>query len=74
MARELHRIIAQDQPYTFLYEPLKPFVFDKRIAFVDRAPDGRETIKKLEVPPSGNVMYHLHKWRKLRDVPQFSVQ
>ena len=27
LTRELHRVIAEDQPYTFLYEPLRPHVF-----------------------------------------------
>jgi ABC-type transport system substrate-binding protein len=74
LARELHRIIAQEQPYTFLYEPLKPVVLDKRIAVIDRTPDGRELVKKVEPTPSGSVMFHFLKWRKLRDVSQFSPQ
>jgi ABC-type transport system substrate-binding protein len=74
LARELHRIIAQEQPYTFLYEPLKPVVLDKRIAVIDRTPDGRELIKKVEPTPSGSVMFHFLKWRKLRDVSQFSPE
>jgi ABC-type transport system substrate-binding protein len=74
LARELHRIIADQQPYTFLYEPLKPIVLDKRIALVERAPDGKEVIKKIEVPPSGAALYNFYKFRKLREVPQFATQ
>jgi len=74
LGRELHRIIAEQQPYTFLYEPLKPTVLDKRIALVERTPDGKELIKKIEVPPSGAAFYHFYKFRKLREVPQFASQ
>jgi len=74
LAHQLHRIIAEDQPYTFLYEPLKPQVFDKRIAIVNRSPEGRETIEKIKTPPSGSVLQFFNKWRKFPDVPQYSAQ
>lgn len=60
LAHRLHRVIAADQPYTFLYEPLKPFVFDKRIAV--EKPDG--TRVPLSTPPSGDVFQFFHSWRK----------
>jgi ABC-type transport system substrate-binding protein len=70
LAHQLHRVIAEDQPYTFLYEPLKPQVFDKRIAILNRDADGRESIERLKTPPSGNVLQFFNKWRKFADVPQ----
>jgi ABC-type transport system substrate-binding protein len=70
VAHELHRVIAEDQPYTFLYEPLQPQVFDKRIAILNRDPDGHESIERLKTPPSGNVLQFFKKWRKFADVPQ----
>lgn len=60
LAHRLHRVIANDQPYTFLYEPLKPYVFDRRIA-VQKADGSRE---KLTTPPSGDVFQFFRSWRK----------
>jgi ABC-type transport system substrate-binding protein len=72
LAHQLHRVIAADQPYTFLYEPLQPKVFDKRIAIVDKQPNGRERIEKITTPPSGDVLHFFNKWRKLSSVPEFA--
>jgi hypothetical protein len=74
LAHQLHRIIAEDQPYTFLYEPLRPQVFDKRIAILNRSQDGHESIEKIKTPPSGSVLQFFNKWRKFPDVPQYSAQ
>jgi ABC-type transport system substrate-binding protein len=74
LAHQLHRIIAEDQPYTFLYEPLKPMVFDKRIAILNRSADGHESIEKIKTPPSGAVLQFFNKWRKFADVPTPSAQ
>ncbi|RYZ07053.1 MAG: peptide ABC transporter substrate-binding protein [Myxococcales bacterium] len=60
LAHRLHRVIAADQPYTFLYEPLKPYVFDKRIT-IEKA-DGSQ--QKLSTPASGDVFQFFRSWRK----------
>lgn len=70
LTRELHRVIAEDQPCTFLYEPLRPLVFDKRIARVRRDPGGGERVEKLVTPPSGEVLHFFREWRKLPSVPE----
>lgn len=70
LTHELHRVIAEDQPYTFLYEPLRPYVFDKRIARVRHEADGSERFEKLSTPPSGEVFKSLPSWRKLSSVPE----
>ncbi len=69
LARELDRLIAEDQPYTFLYEPLKPIVLDKRIVRVLKAPDGTEQFKKIEPVASGAIDQYFSQWRKLEQVP-----
>ena len=74
LARELHRLIAADQPYTFLYEPLKPVVFDKRIVRVLKGPDGKDVITKIQVPAFGNVDQSVAQWRKLRVDPQLAAE
>jgi ABC-type transport system substrate-binding protein len=72
LARQLHRLIADDQPYTFLYEPRQPRVLDKRIAVIAKQADGTEQVKRIETPPSGDVMYQFNKWRKLNSAPEFA--
>jgi len=69
LARELDRVIAEDQPYTFLYEPLKPIVLDKRIVRVLKTADGKEQYKKIEPLPSGAIDQYFTQWRKLERVP-----
>jgi ABC-type transport system substrate-binding protein len=71
LARELDRTIAEDQPYTFLYETLEPVVLDKRIVRVIRQPDGSETIKKIQASPSGAIDTFFYEWRKLYTVPEY---
>jgi len=70
LTHQLHGLVARDQPYTFLYEALRPVVFDKRIARVEREADGREHVEKLETPPSGEVFHYFRDWRKLASAPE----
>ena len=74
LAHELHRVIAEDQPYTFLYEPLQPIVYDKRIVRVRKAPDGTETFEKLRAPRVGTADQAMSEWRKLSPVPELAAQ
>ena len=74
LAREVHRLIAADQPYTFLYEPIEPVVLDKRIVQVERGADGHEVFKKIEPSPSGAIDTYFFKWRKLQRLPDHAAQ
>jgi len=71
LTHALHRLIAEDQPYTFLYERLRPYVFDRRVAIVERDEQGVEHPKKIAVPPSGDVLQSFRSWRKFASVPEF---
>ncbi|RMH36654.1 MAG: peptide ABC transporter substrate-binding protein, partial [Nitrospirae bacterium] len=53
LAHRLHRVIYNDQPYTFLYAPLTTRVLDKKIVIVERLPDGTERYKKIYPIKSG---------------------
>jgi ABC-type transport system substrate-binding protein len=71
LAHRLHRIIAEDQPYTFLYTPRSTRVLDKKIVIVERNPDGGERYVKIYPTKGGNIVYYFNKWRKLEFTPDF---
>ncbi|MGH8584572.1 MAG: ABC transporter substrate-binding protein [Gammaproteobacteria bacterium] len=71
LAYRLHGLIADDQPYTFLYTPRATTVLDKKIVIVEREPPGAERFAKIYPTQSGNVFFHFNKWRKLELTPDF---
>jgi ABC-type transport system substrate-binding protein len=71
LAFRLHRLIAEDQPYTFLYAPLSTRVLDKKIVIVERNPDNSERYVKIYPTKGGNISYYFNKWRKLEFTPNF---
>ncbi len=71
MTRELHRIIARDQPYTFLYVRKTTQLLDKKIVLVERGADGSEKFVRIYPTRDGNTRYYFNKWRKLAFAPQF---
>ena len=73
MTRELHRLIARDQPYTFLFVNKATRLLDKKIVIVESQPDGREVFKKIYPVKGGDIKYYFNKWRKLSTVPQLSL-
>ena len=72
MTRQLHRIIAHDQPYTFLYVSKVTQLLDKKIVIVEPQLDGLEKYKKIYSTRAGDINYYFNKWRKLDFVPQFN--
>ena len=60
LAHKLHREIALDQPYTFLFSRLSTQIYDRKIGMLDR--DGQ--VGPLEVPPSGDPFYYFTRWVK----------
>jgi ABC-type transport system substrate-binding protein len=71
LTHELHRLIHEDQPYTFLYAPLSTRVLDKKIVLVDQNPDGTERYEKIYPVKSGDHTFLFHQWRKLEFTPDF---
>ena len=72
MARELHRLIAADQPYTFLYVGKWTALYDRKITRQVRDPDG--TLRYAAIVPTklGSPKFHFTEWIKLpraEDVP-----
>lgn len=72
MTRELHRLIAHDQPYTFLYVAKSTQLLDKKIVIVDRQPDGTEKYSKIYPTKDGTINYYFNRWRKLSFIPRFA--
>ena len=72
MTRQLHRIIANDQPYTFLYVNKATQLLDKKIVIIEPQPDGSEKYAKIYPTRDGDINYYFNKWRKLDFVPQFN--
>ncbi len=71
LTHELHRVIADDQPYTFLFVGLGTRVLDKKIVIVERTADGKERYVKIFPTQGGNITYYFNKWRKLEFAPDF---
>ena len=72
MTRQLHQIIAADQPYTFLYVAKATQLLDKKIVIVEPHSDGLEKYTKIYPTRDGNINYYFNRWRKLSFAPQFS--
>jgi ABC-type transport system substrate-binding protein len=72
MARELHRIIAHDQPYTFLYVAKSTQLLDKKIVMVEREEGGQVKYEKIYPTKDGRIQYYFNKWKKLATIPAFS--
>jgi ABC-type transport system substrate-binding protein len=66
-AHKLHRLIAEDQPYTFLYTGLGTQVVDKKIVVMND--DG--SYSKITPTKSGSILFHFNRWRKLEVTPTF---
>ncbi len=71
LAHRLHRIIHEDQPYTFLYAPRVTRVLDKKIVIVGRGPGGGEQYRKIYPTKGGTISYYFNRWRKLAQTPDF---
>ncbi|HDR14774.1 MAG TPA: peptide ABC transporter substrate-binding protein [Desulfobacteraceae bacterium] len=70
---KLHRIIAREQPYTFLYVGKWTAVLDKRIVIVEKDEGGDPVYKKITPTKTGNYAFHFNKWIKLPEAPEFSA-
>jgi ABC-type transport system substrate-binding protein len=67
LTHQLHRLIAEDQPYTFLYATRATTVLDKKIVTVKD--DG--SYAPIAPARSGDVFFDFNRWRKLEFAPTF---
>ena len=70
LAHQLHELIANDQPYTFLVASRATYVLDRKMVIVERGPAGAERYRPIE-PVKGMLTFHFERWRKLASDPVF---
>lgn len=70
---QLHRVIANDQPYTFLFVSKWTAVLDKRIVIKEVDKDGHVHYKKIAPTKTGDYTFYFNKWVKLPKFPNFSM-
>ncbi len=61
LTRQLHQIIADDQPYTFIYAPRVTRIFDKKIVMLG---DNGE-FEPIRTTANGSWMFYFNRWKKL---------
>jgi ABC-type transport system substrate-binding protein len=67
----LHEIIAEEQPYTFLYVGRWTAVLDKRIVIMTVDDAGHTRYEKITPTKTGNYSFYFNKWIKLPKAPGF---
>lgn len=67
---ELHRIIYEDQPYTFLYAGKWTALLDERIVLLETE-DDREVISRIKATETGDYTYLFNRWIRLKEAPVF---
>ncbi|MGB5423160.1 MAG: hypothetical protein WBN03_13445 [Desulfobacterales bacterium] len=70
----LHEIIAEEQPYTFLYVGKWTAVLDKRIVIKTVNDEDQTAYEKITPTKTGNFMFYFNKWIKLSEVPVFNAE
>lgn len=70
----LHKIIADAQPYTFLYVARETALLDKRIVIKETGPDGQAQYKPITPTKAGSITFHFNRWIKLTHPPTFASQ
>ena len=68
---QLHKLIAYEQPYTFLYVSKWTAVLDKRIVIQETNAEGQVAYKKITPTKTGNYMFYFNKWVKRSEAPVF---
>jgi ABC-type transport system substrate-binding protein len=73
LAKRLHRLIASDQPYVFLYSVRATYVLDRRLAIVEPDESGAERLRRIEAI-NGRINFFFERWRKLAEDPVFAEE
>ncbi len=70
-AHALHRIIAADQPYTFLYASKWTALLDRKIAIAQRLRDGTIRPQRIRPTITGSYSFDFNEWLKFPRAPEF---
>ena len=57
----VHELMAEDQPYTFLFSPLAISALQKKFVLAEESPSGQKTYGPIKMEKAG-LMYDLIKW------------
>jgi len=68
----LHEIIADEQPYTFLYVGKWTAILDKRIVIRNSDNPAMIVYEKITPTKTGNYAFHFNKWIKLAQMPEIT--
>jgi peptide/nickel transport system substrate-binding protein len=63
----IHELIADDQPYTFLYVPLGMAALQKKFQILEREAGGQEVLLPIQMEKAG-LLYDLVKWQVPRGI------
>ncbi|MEM7504069.1 MAG: ABC transporter substrate-binding protein [Pseudomonadota bacterium] len=69
LTRDLHREIADNQPYTFLFARRVTYAMDSKWRMLE--PDGKTV--PVRAARSGELFYHMRRWRKSRAATAMSA-
>jgi len=61
LTHQLHRLLADDQPYTFIYAPKVTRIFDKKIVMLN----DEGNAQAIQPASSGDWMFYFNRWKKL---------
>jgi ABC-type transport system substrate-binding protein len=64
MARRLHELIAQDQPYTFLFVGKGLTLLDRKLVRMVRDPEGTPQYLPIVADKLGRINFHFNQWVK----------
>jgi ABC-type transport system substrate-binding protein len=70
-ANRLHKIINDDQPYTFLYVAKWTAMLDRKIVIAEGKNKKKPKYKKIKPTRTGNYSFDFNKWIKLPVAPRF---
>jgi ABC-type transport system substrate-binding protein len=68
----LHEIIANEQPYTFLYVGKWTAVLDNRIVILKVDDSTGSVYKRITPTKTGSYTFHFNKWIKLPEMPELT--
>ena len=71
-SHRLHQIIADEQPYTFLFVSKWTAILDKRIVIREGGDTAEIVYKKITPTKTGSFTFYFNKWIKLAEMPELT--